>query len=299
MKRLVFLLLITSSVFTQASDEVNHFWPKIPFNIEGANLCNFRQAYSQSRSDYMMEMTSLAERLLYASEVYDPAQMHTQNLVYAKRGLGATLESSFKAYLDSYYRDLKPRVRKIEFKYLDRVATVLNQSGTVSRTDISKIDLMAYGTYSMSPDCRGGVLVTLTIIKRDGTSSEYIAKGPASTVMSQIASRVFEDFQRTKFPTTVRVGNRNLEVLGGLTGDIGTVVRPDEATLACQTLGARLPNESEYKILNTYGSWSGGITLSHFDWVLPYNQLLNLTHYYHVRSYQTGVNGNFKYICVR
>jgi hypothetical protein len=303
----IFLLIISASL---SASEVKHFWPKIPFNLEGANLCEFRSAYSQTRSQYMREMVGHAKSLLKAGDFNPVAtlvsfnKLYNQNLAYAKRGLGVTLEESFKAYLSSYYSKYTPRVRKLEFKYLDRLAAILNinngHGNSVTEQDINSLDLMAHGSYSLSPNCQGGVFVTMTIIKKDGYSIDYHATGNVRTVMSQIASRVFEDFQRTKFPSTIKVGRRNLTLIGGLNGQVDKTNYLDQAKSICESLDARLPNSTEYKVIDSYGSWSGGISLGRKIWAIDYNQVF--VPYFHSAPSRTPSEVNDKtyyYICVR
>lgn len=304
MKKLIVLITLLSFNLYAKSD-IHHFWPKIPFNLVGANLCEYQSAYSHSRFEYMDQMVNLAQNLLYAGD-YNPVRsikefnrLYNENLVYARRGLGITLEQSFKAYLESYYRDLRPKVKKIQFKYFDRISALLNQGQKVTSKQIESLSLMAYGSYSFSTKCNGDVFATLTIIDKEGFSKDYHGTGKAHLVMSQIASKVFEDYQRTKFPTKIKVGNYTLELLGGLNGSIDKVNRPEDAVFACETLGARLPTQKEYKLLNSYSSWSGGVSLSKLDWVLGANSLLNISSYHHVRGHQTGVNGSYYYICVK
>ena len=304
MKKLILLLTIMS-FNVMANSDVYQFWPKIPFNISGANLCQYQRAYSESRNSYMDQMANLASMLAYSGD-WNPVvtlssfnDLYNENLSYAKIGLGKTLEQSFKAYLDSYYRNIKPKVRKLQFKYLNRIAAIMNQGGSVGVNQLDKLSLIAYGSYSLSPRCNGGVFVTLTIIDTEGLSKDYYGSGPAQTVMSQIASKVFEDYQQTRFPTKINIGREQLELIGGLNSSVDSVNRPEDAEFACMSLGARLPTEKEYKLLNSYGSWSGGVSLGKEDWVLSSNQILNINSYYHVRGYQNGVNGKYLYICVR
>jgi hypothetical protein len=302
------LLILIS--FQANSSDIKHFWPKIPFNLEGVNLCEFRSAYSQTRSQYMREMVGHARTLLRAGD-FNPVrtltsfnQLYNANLAYAKRGLGVTLEQSFKAYLSSYYSKYTPRVRNLEFKYLDRIAAVLNINNgngqNVSASELDNLDLMAHGSYSLSPNCQGGVFVTMTIIKKDGFSIDYHATGSVRTVMSQIASKVFEDFQRTKFPSTIRLANKSLTLVGGLNGQVDKTNYLGEVESICKSLDARLPTASEYKMIDSYGSWSGGISLGQKIWALDSYQVF-IPYFSNMQARdRSQVNAKtFYYTCVR
>lgn len=306
-----YLILILTIMVFNAEAKIN-IWPSIPFNIEGANLCAYRSAYSQTRSEYMQEMVSYAERLLYMGD-YNPAQtlsdfnrMYERNLAYAKLGLGVTLEYTFKAYIEDYYRQLTPRTRQIDFKYTTQLNNIVNsalrnnQLPNISQAQTDKIGAFAYGTYSLSPNCNGNILVTLTLIQKDGNTKTYIGNGPVQTVMSQIASKIFEDFQRTTFPSTLRIGTREITLIGGLNGHIDSVQYLEEAENICKTLGARLPTGQEYKFINSYGSWSGGITLGRKVWALDYpNVFIPYFERMPVRNFTQVNERTYYYTCIK
>lgn len=233
-------------------------------------------------------------------------RMYEQILAYAKRGLGVTLENTFKAYMEQFYNNLKPRTRNLEFKHVKPIDEVINlalrghQVRSISISEASKIDLFLHGTYSMSPNCNGNIVVTLSSISRDGTSKTYTATGRPSLVMSKIASRIFEDYQRTKFPSTIKIGRTNLTLLGGLNGDIDKTFYLKEAQGLCEILGGRLPTSKEYKIINSYGSWSGGITLGRKIWALRYPDVF-VPYFTRApqRSYHQVNEREYYYTCVK
>ncbi|MCO4754660.1 MAG: hypothetical protein KC478_09255 [Bacteriovoracaceae bacterium] len=317
MKKLILITLVLVSSLAQSRDLQDRydFWPRIPFNIVGANLCEFESAYSQTRSEYIGEMVGHAEKLLLAGDT-DPVktlqafnEMYQKNLKYARKGLGVTLENTFKSYLDQFYRSINPRQKRLEFKYVQPVDQVINaaisggQAARISRSDAAKVDLLAYGTYSMSPNCNGQVVVTLTIINKDGYTKDYIAQGRAHQVMSNIATQVFDDYQRTKFPSKIKLPRKTLQLLGGLNGSIDTARFLREAQMSCESMDARLPTEYEYKMLNAYGTYSGGVSLGGRGvlWAMSGD-------YVFVPEYQRnpvrdvssmGRTSSYKYICVR
>jgi hypothetical protein len=305
MKNLFILFLCVVSQISMAKDHYN-FWPNIPFNIKGVNLCEFTRAYSQDRVQYMQQMNSLASSLLWMG-VYNPVQtliqynrLYERNLAYARIGLGTTLSSSFKAYLERYYKTLKPKKRYLRFKYSNTINEQINLSLPVTAQQVSKIDLFAFGSYTLSPNCSGNIIVTLSLLDRDGLSREYMGQGRSDIVMSQIASQVFEDFQRTKFPSEIKIGNKTLTILGGLNGDIETVTDLYDAKTFCQSLGGRLPRQNEYKFINAYGSWSGGVSLERKIWAMDYPSVF--VPYFTrrpVRSFSEVNEREYYYVCVK
>ena len=73
------------------------------------------------------------------------------------------------------------------------------------------------------------------------------------------------------------------------------------AELACETLGARLPEARELELINAYGDWSGGVSLNQAVWALPGGMVFHpgLRNPSPVR-HPWEVNANsFKYYCVR
>ena len=313
MRQIQFIILfLIAFISYNTKADVKDIWPRIPFNIAGANLCEYRAAYSQTRSEYRDEMISNAQRLLYTGD-FNPTQtlitinrMYEQNLAYARRGLGVTLENTFKAFIEQYYRNLKPRMRKLAFNHVMPLDSLINmalrgqQVSNISHEDALKIDLFAYGTYSFSPDCNGSIIVTLSLMTRSGETKTYMGTGPVHTVMSKIASSVFEDYQRTTFPSTIKIGNQKITLIGGFNGDVDKTSYLEEAQDICQTLGARLPSAKEYKFINSYGSWSGGITLGRKIWALKFP---NVFVPYFERSPQRNYNvvneREYFYTCVK
>lgn len=169
-------------------------------------------------------------------------------------GTEVTLESTLKAYIDGYYRDLRPREQKIIF---------------IQPAAPDRPDYTAHGTFTLTPDCRGDLLVTLQLTGRKGDVKSYIGQGNSAVVMSQIAAKIFEDFQRTEFPAKIKVGAKFLTLLGGMNGSVDVAASPLIAIQSCLTLNARLPDEFELEIINAYGDWSGGVSLNDQYWALP------------------------------
>ncbi len=277
----VLFLLIIGFGFNAAAGTVN-IWPTIPFT-RGADLCRYKDAYSQTRSEYISKMAGLASQLMWSGAtarqsftlLYDFNQLYEQNLALATRNgyLDITLEATLKAYISGYYRDLRPREQKISFTQMHDLYSAIrilpDSSGTLDLPQLSNLSFIAYGTYALAPNCNGDIQVTLHLTGRKGDVKSYIGHGPPGVVMSQIAARLFEDFQRTQFPSQVKVGAKILTLVGGMNSSVDVAASPLIANQACETLNARLPVEFELETLNAYGDWSGGVSLNQNYWVLP------------------------------
>lgn len=281
--KFLFLFVATLPAMATAVERVN-IWPTIPF-VRGADLCRYKDAYGQTRTDYMSKMVKLASELMKEGAKGKEAlallttfnQMYDQNLALATQHqyMDVTLESTLKAYVSDYYRSLRPRVQKISFNQVNDVLSIVRaasqgqRDGYLDANLVSKLDYIAYGTYAFAPNCAGDIQVTIHLVGRNGDQKSYLGQGQPSVVMSQIASKIFEEFQRTQFPSKVKVGKKILNLVGGMNGSVDRAPSVNIAKLACDTLDARLPNEFELEILNTYGDWSGGVSLNDQIWALP------------------------------
>lgn len=286
---LALTLSLTFSVFSSAQDiplpkdgRID-IWPTIPF-VRGADLCKYKDAYGQTRTEYVNAMVGNARQLIEAgakgrealdllvnfSNMYD----HNQALAVRHQYLDVTLESTLKSYMSSYYRNLKPRVQKISFTHVNDIVSIVNaarngqRDGWLDQNILDKLDYIAYGTYALAPNCAGDIQVTLHLIGRNGMSENYIATGKPEYVMSTIASEIFTQFQRTRFPSKLKVGSKTIELVGGLNGSVDRVGAPEIAEEACKTLDARLPVLSEIEIINGYGDWSGGVGMNEETWAM-------------------------------
>lgn len=258
-------------------------WPTIPF-IRGADLCAYKDAYSSTRSGYMDKMVGYAKDLMSAGakgkEVLPMLvgfnNLYDQNLAAANqyKYMEVTLESTLKSYVSDYYRNIKPRVQRLSFTRVNDVMSVVRaaangqRDGYLDQSLVDKLDYIAYGTYALAPNCQGDIQVTLHLMGRDGEEISYIGQGQPAVVMSQIASRMFEDFQRTKFPSTLKIGKKSLTLLGAMNGSVEKTFSPKNAERACETLGGRLPTGQELEMIDAYGDWNGGVSINDAIWAL-------------------------------
>jgi hypothetical protein len=317
MKQLL-LLLVLCQPFMSAAKSAN-IWPSIPF-VRGLDECAYNQAYSQTRLEYMDRLTSMASNLMESGAKGSEAlqMLVTFDAMYDKNARNAvagkymevTLENTLKAYLDGYYRNLDVINKNITFRHINSIQRIIRDASNGQRTGylpentFDYLDYVAYGSYTLAPNCRGNVSVTLTLVDRDGYTKSYHAINKPSVVMSEIASRMFEDFQRTSFPSKVKIRNRTMTLLGAPNGSIGTANDPQRAQYACEDMGGRLPKERELESLSYLGDWNGGVSINRAVWAITYG---NSTRVYHpglmnpspVRRISEVNSRNIKYYCVK
>lgn len=295
MNKFIIISLLCLSSYAQSS---NTLWSSIPFT-RGADLCAYKQAYSQTRMEYMQDMVGLASRLMRSGargkealkmlQTFD--SMYDKNLYLASKGkyLDVTLENSFKSFLDSYYRSIAVSERQIIF---------------VDQRDIygsNSIDYISYGSYSFAPNCKGNIQVTITIVGKDYRAQTFSATGNPSVVMSKIASDIFTQFQRTRFPSTLYTLGRKITIVGTHNNSIGTARSHNQAKEVCRSKDARLPTSSQLEAIDAFGDWNGGVSIGKAVWMLRNGQvyvphLMNPTPVRHIGSINSR---SFKYYCVK
>ncbi len=315
MKTKLLVALLTLLTLPEAFATRAYIWPSIPF-IRGADLCSFHNAYSQTKREYMAGMVRQAQDLMaygaYGMEALHMLKefdsLYNKNQALASyQNYGVTLESSLKAFVDGYHRDLRPREKKISFRHLSSLQSIVTslRSGlpapTFNEGMMKELDYIAYGTYSLAPNCRGNLQVTLHLIGRSGMTTSYTGTGHPSTVMSIIASQLYSDFQRTKFPSTLRIGHSEITLIGALNGSVDEVNDLPTAQLACETLGGRLPRAQELELISAYGDWSGGVSIGNAVWALPGGKVFHpgLRNPSPVRNPWEVNAKTYKYYCVR
>ena len=324
MKRSTILTVITTlmTFFSLNSNaqlpQDGHYdiWPTIPF-MRGADLCKYKDAYSETRSEYMKKMVGLAKDLLSEKKVnaQDALQMLTTfNYMYDKNqemamksgSMDATLESNLKSSLDQLYREVNPRVKKISFTNVNDIIEVIKivssggRDGHLTNKMLSKLDYVAYGTYSLAPNCRGDIQVNIHMIGKNGILESFMAIDTPDRVMMNIANQIFIKFQKTEFPSQVKIGKKVLTLVGGLNGGIDMANSPELAESFCESQDARLPTKMELEIINGYGSWSGGVSFNNETYVLPDGQIyVSRFKSYPVRHLDEVNEKEYSYYCVQ
>ncbi|WP_127716163.1 hypothetical protein [Halobacteriovorax sp. HLS] len=317
MKHLLVLLLLIQ-IFPANAKSAN-IWPSIPF-IRGMDECAYHNAFSRTRLEFIGEMSSIASELMESGAKGSEAlqMLVTFDALYDKqkaialqhRYIDVSLEATFKGFLDSYYRKLGVANRNIQFKHINSIQRIIQdasngqRSGYLPENTFDYLDYVAYGTYSMGRNCRGTIAVTLTLVDKDGVSQTFQAEDYPGVVMSHIASRVFEEFQRTKFPSTLNLGNRRIRLVGSPTGTVSTSHHPRNAQMACESMGARLPNSNELELIDSYGDWNGGVSINQAVWAI--NEWGSAKVYHPglrnpspVRDVHSVNTRSFKYYCVK
>jgi hypothetical protein len=264
-------------------------WPTISF-IRGQDLCQFQDAYGQSRRELGQEMTSQLKELLNGGVASRDAveilktmdRLIDKNRTLASTGYGmdVTLEGSLKASIDSIYRQINPKEQKFIFynpvPLLDLLRDLREQKrqGTLDLKQLSKLSGFVWGTYSFAPSCKGEILATIHVEVPNGNSINFQAQGHPESVMFFIASRVVEHFQRTHFPSVVNMNGKSLQLVGAPGAPVSKVPSPQIAEKACTSSKTRLPLFEEYEYLSALGEWNGGVDLDHKIWALADGHVL-------------------------
>jgi hypothetical protein len=308
----IFFLMFSLNTFAKRVD----IWASVPF-IRGADLCAYQNAYGQSRQEYMADMVDTVSGLMdygvYGFEAlemlkdFDALYDKHKRLATLGNYLDVTLESTLKSYLSGFYRDLKPKEQRVSFRHLTALKQIIEalkrgeRPGDFQDSMMEELDYIAYGSYSFAPSCNGRINVTLHLVGREGRVISYQGLGKPHVVMSQIAARIFEDFQRTKFPAEIQVGERRITIIGDINGTIGTVNDPSRAEQACLVLGGRLPNREELEFIDLIGDFNGGVSIGRSVWAMPngkvyHPQLMNPTP---VRDMSEVNTRTFRYYCIQ
>ena len=292
-------------------------WPHIPF-VRGKDLCQYHDAYGRTKSEQMTEITHAVKGLL--REGMDPRNI--VNLLYAmddqinqqrrvagsSPGMDVMLAGTLKASLDRVYRDRKPQTRRFNFFNTSPINELMHQMRDPQKPAawdplaMRGLSGVAYGTYSYAPSCQGDLLVTLHVELSCGHTYHFQAQGFPEQVMQSIGQQMFETFQQTQFPSKVKMGSKQLELVGSPGAAIGRAPSPRSAEMACKAIQARLPTEEEYEYLSNLGDWNGGVTCSRNKlWAMAGNMVMapDLPNPSPVRSVSEFPGQNFSYYCVR
>jgi hypothetical protein len=308
--------LLAVLVPAQAQTAAPALWPSIPF-IRGADLCQYQDAYSRSRSSLMREMSAQVKELVFLGATPEEALVPlvvidgliTKNRTLAAGGPGwdVTLEAAIKSSLDQMMREASPRVRRIGFYNPGSLVDLLNnlreqrQRGALDTRMLSRISGVAWGTYSFAPSCRGDILLTVHVELRSGETFSFSGSGLPETAAHMVANRMFTAFQTTRFPSDVLLGSKRLTLVGTPAGPVTHTPTPADAEHACASMSARLPTAEEYEQLSMLGDWSGGVSLKHDIWALPGGKVLapDLRNPSPVRSADEVRGQDLHFYCVR
>lgn len=315
-KHLALSALLGAVTVVQAQSAAPALWPSIPF-FRGADLCQYQDAYSRSRSALMREMGAQVKELVFLGATPEEALVPlvvidgliTKNRALATGGPGwdVTLEAAIKSSLDQMMREASPRVRKIGFFNPGSLADLLTnlreqrQRGPLDARMLSRISGVAWGTYTFASGCRGDILLTVHVELRSGETFSFSGSGLPETAAHMVANRMFTAFQTTRFPSDVLLGNKRLTLVGTPAGPVTHTPTPADAERACTAMNARLPTAEEYEQLSMLGDWSGGVSLKHDIWALAGGKVLapDLRNPSPIRSVDEVRGQDLHFYCVR
>ncbi len=283
------LVLACCSSWTVSASSPLSLWPTVPF-IRGQDLCQFQDAYGKTRNELSLDMAHRLKDLFGAGLASSDAVgilrsidgLIDKDRRMATSGLGmdVTLEASLKAAIDGLYRKINPKEKKLLFvnpaPLLDLLRDLRTEKrqGSLNLSQLAKMSGFAWGTYAYSPGCRGDILATIHVELANGSNSSFLAQGAPESVMASIGTQMFEYFQRTQFPSVVRMGSKSLTLVGAPGSPIGVAPSPAIAQSACALSQARLPLVEEYEFISALGDWNGGVSLDHQLWALADSHIL-------------------------
>ena len=306
-----------SSAGTAAQPNIVNIWPKIPF-VRGKDLCQYHDAYGRTKSDQMAEITRTVRDLLREGidsrsmvgllNVMDGQINQQRTIAGSSPGMDVMLAGTLKASLDRVYRDRNPQIRKFVFfntAPLNELLRLMRAPQSQLAWDpklLKSLSGVAYGTYSYAPSCKGDLLVTVHVDLSCGNTYHFQAQGFPEQVMQSIGVQIFETFQQTQFPSKLKIGNKQLELVGAPGSGVSVAPTPRSAEMACKAIQARLPTEDEYEYLSNVGDWNGGVTCSRNKlWAMENNMVMapDLRNPSPVRSVAEFPGQVFSYYCVR
>lgn len=307
---------VKPSSHAEAHTIVN-IWPQIPF-VRGKDLCQYHDAYGRTKSEQMAEFTRNVRGLLRegADSRNLMALLNTMNdqlnqqrtIAGSSPGMDVMLSGTLKASLDRVYQDRNPQNRYFSFfnsSPLNELMRLKRSTQPTADWDpllIRGLSGVAYGTYSYAPSCKGDLLVTVHVDLSCGHTYHFQAQGFPEQVMQSIGVQIFETFQRTQFPSKIKIGNQQLELVGSPGSGVGRAPSPRSAEMACKAVNARLPTEDEYDYLSNVGDWNGGVTCARGKlWAMANNKVMapDLRNPSPVRSAAEFPGQDFSYYCVR
>lgn len=246
------LLLFSTSGYTQKIK----VWSMIPF-LEGANLDRYLDQYGRTRDEHRLEqIRELIGFMESGVGSYGSLRALRQfNREYeiqmrvSKRGLGATLESDFKAAVEEIYNEytIYGDKRRLEFY------SAYNSIG-----ESLDLDYIIHGLITHSGANRGHVRVSLSLVEvKTGRVKTFVSDRHISQVMKDLALKILVDLQGTKIPSQIE---QNLILVTDM--NRSEKITRNIAEKTCDVYEGRLPTQKEMVRLLTKNVLQGG--LSHF-----------------------------------
>jgi hypothetical protein len=211
-------------------------WSSVPF-YAGADLAQYQLTLSQSRSQVRQQLmgelsdtlVKLASSGARAEAMLEPLadilltfdQMQDLHKARDVQRVNVSLENQFKAALDQKFRqnDVREPARRIQFSagprpealasYLEGGASQprsANPMGSDPERSLRfaaelrrAIDFVAFGTFSNLG--RGSFQLTLQLRRLvDGSIRSFVARGPLTDAVDELAQEVFDHFQKNVYP---------------------------------------------------------------------------------------------------
>lgn len=285
----VIAILCLTSLNALAVEKIT-LWPTILF-LRGQDLCQYQDAFGQSRNESTMRATNHLKELIYTgvdSIVAVDILMAIDGLIDKNRamattgrGMDITLEASLKAAIDAISQGINPENTRLEFASNISVQDFikgLKQNKEFDALDIqqlSRVKGFVWGTYSYAPTCKGDLLVSIHVVLPRGETVSFMEHGRPESVMSIMAKKIVQHFQRTSFPTLIPIGDNFIVLVGAPGTSINIAPSPRIAEDACSAIKARLPTEKEYEYLSILGDGNGGISLTHKMWALADSHVMS------------------------
>ena len=308
-KLVLFFCMISLHSFSAEYDELfvgtdsnsRYVIPYFNF-VEGADLGRFREVYQKSLSEMRRERTKQASQLLragaFGDEVLQLMQFIDNSIFNVQEQVKQNLDLSLynlKSELNRLYQYYQPSGLPILFK---------RNSKDINQRDLNG-DFFIYGTYHLD---RGNLSVDMHVLNLHSlVELSFSSSGDPREIGLDLARQLFHQFHRTRFPSTLLVGGKRIEMLERSFIDArGGAYLPDlyrSAAANCRYQGARLVNRHEFDLLKLRGIYRGGVSIGtyqlgrNFSWAIDQSKIFR-PHYY-----TSLANANrpsyLEYICVK
>ncbi len=277
----------------QNTNNKTTIWPVIPFFPLG-DLGQYEKTMSQDRDqvrqmfwgELMGSLEKMADRGAPVEDMLEPManilmmfdQVHDSHKATDVFLIDKSLEAQFKATLDSLFRtfDVREGLRQVEISqglqqtqmqtYVQKLAKEKRLGQSVTRQDLDstasknifeQIDVVAFGTFSSLG--RGQFQVTLQLTgNKNGITRSFIATGPLTAAVNDLAKQVFDFFQMNVYPDW-ETSQKQLQWLPmpvNLNKEAGYTW--EEARQYCRSRGYRLPFAREMLMAESGGAYKQG-----------------------------------------
>lgn len=274
-------------------------WHQIPF-YAGADLGQYQATMAQSRSQVRQELLSeltgslskLADKGAQPDALLEPLaniilqfdQMHDLHKARDVANINISLESQFKAALDQEFirHDVRDAARKLQISrgtepellqyYLRGIGSINPQGQSKSAKSVriqyalevfNQIDYIAFGTFTHLGNNQFQVTLQMQGHK-NGVTRTFIAQGSLTNAMNNLASSVFDYFQKNEYPDWATLPDKlawlpmpaNPQRSNPFNSSLGYTY--EEAQTYCNERGYRLPFARELLTAEAGGAYKNG-----------------------------------------